>query len=310
METAKKTQQPQYHQYHRLNLTWAISILSILMLLDIWGGYQLLGRNLWVRIIKVKSLQSIQVKPVKVYDDYRQKVVRQSWSQNQDPMRQSVQALQWTMNQVQKVGYNPQGDDPVALLKSVGAGKGALCGDMADLYRHVLAVIGRPSRKIWLYRDLFSRDSHATVEVFLNGKWVLISPTFGVYFTNSQGEILSAQELKTALFTGKECNIQPVFCDERSYPPQMKDYYLNYLLLYNNVFVVERPSNYLAQIPPFCFWFGTKLYYERSSTESDAQVGFLQQIYLIFAVVIPVSILVFIGYIGYYTGWKRKRLKK
>lgn len=305
MINLKKIQNPASRQP---DIFWPASILLALIALDLWGGYQLIQRNLWVRMIPVKSLQAVRVQPVPIYDDYRNMIKNQPWLRNPDPVTQAVEALQWTMNQVRKVDYNPQGDDPEALLKSVKAGSGALCGDMADLYRHTLAVAGIPSRKIWLYRDLFSLDTHATVEVFLNGKWVLMSPTFGVYFTNAKNQILSVQELKAICFQGKEAGIRPIFINRRSYPAQMKNYYINYILLYNNVFVVEKPGFFARQIPPFCYWFGTKLYYERLPNESDAQIRFLQQLYFMLAVVVPVLIMIFTGIVIYRAGWKGKRL--
>jgi hypothetical protein len=295
MRVTKVIGQEQY----RSNLYWAISVLLFLVMIELWGGYQLCSRNLWVRIIKVKSLQSLQVKPVEPKEYYRKKIMNQAWFQSKDPMEQYLGALQWTMNQVRKISYNPKGDDPVALLQSVESGSGALCGDIADLYRNVLAAIGKPSRKIWLYRDLFNQDTHATVEVLLNGKWILICPTFGIFFTNSEGQILSVQDLKKVLFKGNRSDIHFHFNKEVSYPARIENYYLDYLLLFNNVFVVEKSPNLLRQIPPFCFWIGTKLYYEKLFYESQTQIQFLQQLYFLFAIVFPVIILILTGFILY-----------
>lgn len=301
----KKIEEHSNKYYYNLKLNWGLTVLILLIFFNLWGCYQLCVRNLWVRTIKVKSLQSLTVNRIEAQDYYQKKIINQSWARDKNPMNQYIGALQWTMNQVRKVGYNSQGDNAVTLLKSVESGGGALCGDMADLYRNVLAAIGKPSRKVWLYRDLFGWDSHATVEVFLNDKWTLICPTFGVSFTNSEGRMLSAQDLKMALFTGKEQDIKPVFYGEVSYPARIEKYYLNYLLLCNNVFVVEKDSNLLKQIPPFCFWFGTKLYYEKLPNEAEAQITFLQQLYFIFAVIIPGLILFFISYLGYLITFKK-----
>lgn len=277
----------------RIRLRWLLIILAALIIFELWGGYQLAVRNLWGRMIQVPSLQSLRVKPVPAREYYRQKVDNQAWNIKQDQLTRALKAMQWTRNQARKIGYNPH-NDPVALLRSVESGAGALCAEMADIYQNTLAALNIPSRKIHLYRDLYSHDTHATVEVYFNRKWILLDPTFGVYFVDDRGEILSCMDLKRVLFSGKVQEVKPVFFNHSSYPARMEKYYMSYWLLYNNGFVVDKPDIF-HQIPPLCFWWGTKFYYQRLPNESVFQIEFTQQLFIIFALWVPVLILFITG---------------
>jgi hypothetical protein len=283
-----------------------LGILFALILIEFWGVYQLAGHGFWARIIKVKSLQSISVRQLKPRDYYRERISPESWQSILGSKRQYLEALLWTMNRVGKVETNSH-LDPVALLKGVEAGEGALCADMVSLYENVLAAIGKPSRKIWVIRNPFALyDTHASIEVWWDGKWVILDPTFGVYFVNcaqarDTGAPLSGQELKEYLFQGRSAEIKPVSAGKVNYPARIEKYYMDYLLLYNNVFVVDRNPNRLSRIPPFCYWWGSKLYYEKIPLESDTHIQFIQQLFFIFAIIIPgiifVIIIILIGLI-------------
>jgi hypothetical protein len=285
---------------HRTNLYCAVSILLILAVVELWGSYQLLRHGYWARIIKVKSIQSITVPQPKIHDYYKKRIAKESWVQLQDPEHQCLAALKWTMNQARRIAPNSNSDDPVSLLKSVESGQGVLCDDMSILYQNVLAALGRPSRKIWLFRNVFDTyDTHSTVEVLLNGKWVIMCPTFGVTFKSSNGRLLSAQNVKEYLSKGRTSEIKTVLNGQTAYPARIEKYYINPFLLYNNVFVVEKSSHLFAKLPLFCYGFGSKLYYEKLPHESDSHLRFIQHLYFIFAVLIPVLILIVINYLTY-----------
>jgi hypothetical protein len=68
------------------------------------------------------------------------------------------------------------------------------CQGAAWLYRDLLNAFGVQAREV----SLFSRtywQNHASVEVRLGGRWVVMDPTFNVAFTDDAGRLLSYQEL-------------------------------------------------------------------------------------------------------------------
>lgn len=264
-------------------------------MIEFWGLFQLASHNLWGSFIKVNSLQKIQISQIKANDFFRKELAKETWVKSKDQRQLYINALIWTMNQVGRIGPNKNSANSEALLKSVRAGEGALCADMAILYENVLSALGLPSRKVWLYRDFFERyDIHVTVEVLLQNKWVIMDPTFGVSFMNSVGELLSAQELKGYFLTGHTQEVKPVSWGSVAYPARLENYYLNYWPLYNNVFISERKTNFFSRIPPFCFWLGTKFYYQTLPFESDSPIDFMRQLYFGFALLIPILL-------GFYT---------
>ncbi|MGE5604641.1 MAG: hypothetical protein ACM3YE_03000, partial [Bacteroidota bacterium] len=66
--------------------------------------------------------------------------------------------------------------------------------------------------------------------------------------------------------------------------------------------VMDWSPNRLSRIPPFCFWFGSRLYYEKLPFESDTHIRFIQQLYFIIAILIPglivMALFILIFYIG------------
>ncbi|HVK12470.1 MAG TPA: transglutaminase domain-containing protein [Gemmataceae bacterium] len=69
-----------------------------------------------------------------------------------------------------------------------------MCQGAAWLYRDLLNAFGIEAREV----SLFSRtywENHASVEVRLDGRWVVMDPTFNVAFTDDTGRLLSFAEL-------------------------------------------------------------------------------------------------------------------
>jgi hypothetical protein len=89
----------------------------------------------------------------------------------------------------------PQHDDYARFVQAIVSREEAVsCQGAAWLYRDVLNAFGVEAREV----SLFSRtywQNHASVEVRLDGRWVVMDPTFNVAFTNDAGRLLSYQEL-------------------------------------------------------------------------------------------------------------------
>jgi len=289
-----------------------IIIIALFIVFEFLGGYLLCRANLWSRFIRVVSWQSIHIKPVKPLDYYQNRVSKQQWYHLRDSQQKSLAALRWTMNRCGKIGINRIiDDDPVVLLKSVESEGGALCGDMADIYINVLAANHLPSRRVLLYRNLFDiYDSHVTVEVLINNHWNLIDPTFGVSYTNSNEDLLSAQDIKECLLRGRFQEAKPLFHGEVRYPARLEKYYINYFILFNNVFVEERAPNLLLRyLPPVCYFWGSKLYYQKTSYESDFHILMIQSLYFIFAIIVPAIIIILSIFVLYIASIRPVRQK-
>lgn len=249
-----------------------------------------------MRPVQVASLQAVNVTYFSVPKIF---LSRLSMAAGQSPGQRARRALAWTVHQVRKVGPSPMKDplqEPADLLSYVNSGGGALCSGMAVLFLNALSAVDVPARIVSLQRNAFDgNDSHVTVEVRMNGKWVVMDPTFNLSFADTHGELLSAQDIHVALLAGTSQNITPIHYAVGIYPARLETYGLNYLPLYNNVFVLDPGGDrWLSRLPPFRYWLGPKLYYEKSPAESVSHLEFMQRLYFLLVVVLPsASIIVF-----------------
>jgi hypothetical protein len=148
---------------------------------------------------------------------------------------------EWVMNQVSQVGPGITGGTPYARLQQMRQGKSALCGDMALVYLAALRSIGIESRYVVLSRSLMDNyDTHSTVEVSVDGKWVVVDPTFNAYFVIN-GTLASAMDLhQFFLENDNDKHLEIIEGGNVSYPGNLDTYYIDPLTLYNNVFVWKR----------------------------------------------------------------------
>ena len=108
-----------------------------------------------------------------------------------------------------------------------------LCGGTQILYADLLEAFGLQGR----YIDLFAADginTHASVEVQLNNKWVVMDPTFNVSFMDANGQRLSIADVQAGVpYTVSNDGVTPqprlifqkypydfqLFCYRITYPP-------------------------------------------------------------------------------------------
>jgi hypothetical protein len=269
--------------------------LGVLTAIEATGGYLLWKFSLKYRYVEVQSLQSLFPFDTSTTAPIYTAVLRRDSITRRGTDRQKyLRALQWTMNQVSVIGDNHSGHDPEELLKSVRQGDSALCSDMARLYTAALNGLGLPSRTVWLFRNFPGGDTHTTVEVLIDHKWIVLDPTFGIYYRDGQGHLLSAFDIQARLFKGDYADIHPVFAGSQTtrYPARLETYYMNFLPLFNNVFVKpnESPTPWFGIIPPLRYWFGDRVYYERLPGETS-NIVMVQRLYFTFIVLLPVVLL-------------------
>lgn len=179
-----------------------------------------------------------------------------------------------------------------ALFRHVTAGGGTGCSGMADLYLAILQANGIKSRRVAIMRDLYGIwDSHVTVEVFLDGKWVIADPTFHVNFVKD-GKLLGAQDIKDFIYQGEIHLVQEVFLGEVAYPPRLESYYINWKSLFSNVFVMDFPvESRFASLPPFRYWLGPRYFYQEGFGNKAIHIHFHQDLYMAIVVILPIAIL-------------------
>ncbi len=190
------------------------------------------------------------------------------------------------MNLVPRVGPGPlNGVDRI--YAHVKRGGGLLCAGMSELYFNALRLNGYRARIVAMRRSLFNpSDTHTSVEVFVDGAWRLYDPTFHVAY-RMNGRYLDAEQIREVLHHGDYRAIEPVFLGEVRYPARLGTYYMNWLPLYNHVWVEDARPHRFLQLPPLRYWFGPVGYYATGGGVSAAGMRFFAAFYAVFVAVLP-----------------------
>jgi hypothetical protein len=117
-------------------------------------------------------------------------------------------------------------------------GEEALCGDLSIFLNEVLNASGIKSRIVQLATDKFVKgeadlDTHVTVEAYLDGKWMIVDPTFNATLTCGQGTVfIDAKEAHDCVEAGKE--LVPHYGETKLPGRLMSQYYVPVPTLYEN----------------------------------------------------------------------------
>jgi SAM-dependent methyltransferase len=229
-------------------------------------------------LIVVERLADVAAQPFEVQDS---DLLAREFS-GRDP----VELLRAVMNRVTRVGPDPPGGVR-QFLEHAKAGGGLVCFGMAHLYAATARGNGLHARIIGLSRNLGDRyDAHTTVEVRQEGRWVLFDPTFNVSFARN-GILLGAEESQQALLEGTLQTIVPIFYGPVKYPARLETYYLHWLPLFNNVFVLNAGGKGLAKLPPIRYWFGPRAYVRTVAGHPNEHIRFWDGMYLWSAAILP-----------------------
>lgn len=212
------------------------------------------------------------------------------------PGSDPLEILASVMNSVESAGEGPSGDCRRA-LEHVQGGGGLLCAGMATLYAAALHDAGYRVRIVSLRRNFFDRyDSHTTVEVYLDGGWRLIDPTFGISWVRD-GRILDAWQVRTAVLNGDRASVSIVSHGDYAYPASLGEYNMDWAPLFNNVRVYASgesdPSlrGKAAKFPPIRYWIGPRYYLQFDPNHPPSPlVRYHNGLYAAFVLVIPVTI--------------------
>ena len=275
--------------------------LSLIVAFDVYGIYLLREHGAFMRIIKVDNVSDPLIgymRPAGPHDEQQAFLseLKKAGLDSLEGEEQVIAVLRWTMNQVDKI--EPEGrKTPYAILVSAKKeNKGALCSGMASIFHEALVLLKIKARKIVLYRDIFNiYHSHASVEVFLNGKWQIYDPTFNISYKSmiNSSHLMNAQEMKDAFVKGSFNKIKPIFYGETAFPARLETYYMHYLFLYNNIFILDQTADsFWQKLPPLRYFYGAVYVYQEDSTGMGGcwHIGLQQSMYFVFVALLPVVI--------------------
>lgn len=230
-----------------------------------------------------------------------------------DELEKALIIKEWAMNQATMRGADIDAGTPYNMLTQMREGRGALCGGMASIYQAALSSVGMQARVIQLIRSNLSEDTHVTVEVLLDNKWVVIDPTFNCYFIIGS-EMASATDLHNLLLKNENPkNYEIVYGGIVSYPADFQTYYVDPLVLYNQVFIKEEvvhKSSIFNLLPGFSYDVLPSYVVsdaEKSITSSELMIReFLVITYhFVFPVIAVVSVVALIGLFAWVVRSKR-----
>ncbi len=132
---------------------------------------------------------------------------------------------------------------------------GHICGGLSILYIAALKAHGIKSRKVSLYTQVVNVKppvwSHASVEVFLNGRWVAMDPTYNFTIKTDNrpiGWIEAARLARTGIKVRLESNKQKVLPRYKSYnldrPLSDPANFLNQFLAFINIGTKTEPATW------------------------------------------------------------------
>ncbi|MCJ7932761.1 MAG: hypothetical protein MUW56_03770 [Chryseobacterium sp.] len=129
-----------------------------------------------------------------------------------------INLLHWVHNTVKHDGQNESGIKDINAYTIVTAAKqrntGVSCGELATTLNDCYLAMGWKSRKVYCFpKDSLGidHDSHVINAVYLSSKkkWVWMDPTNDAYVMDERGELLSIEEVRERLITGKSLIVNP-----------------------------------------------------------------------------------------------------
>lgn len=168
---------------------------------------------------------------------------------------------------------------------------GGICGDLAMILQEILIVKGYKSRTLQLVRQIGSSyDTHVVTEVWNEKlkKFILLDPTFNLMFTTDD-KYINANELRDS-YLYKKNNFKIVDFSVKKVA-KYKEYYVDYLSLYNNVLIVKVNTQVgyqrlMAKLPILHSYLGRKYYIENNNSLNGIAI-----LYKIFYIYVPLFLL-------------------
>jgi hypothetical protein len=252
--------------------------------IDLYFGYVLFSSAIGFRAQRVDALRDVPGQIMVPSLELEKDVQAQEWARLKPDRQTLALALAWTVTHCRRMDK---------------------CSRIADQFREVVGVMKVPSRKVALFHNLFdSYDSHTIAEVLIDGKWMAMDPTFGLYYESREGEPLSAQQIKEKMYMDCWDEIRTIRVSQDALAERRP--YMGSLAFYSNVFVRSDPVGFVGLgIPPLRYWFGQSLYYELRPKESESHIRLQQELYFLAVVLLPLSEVML-----FWRAWSRFRASR
>jgi hypothetical protein len=209
-------------------------------------------------------------------------------SQNEEV--RALNILSWVMGQASMVGNDFSSRSSWELLEHAQKGGGLLCGHMAQILHDALVASHIPARRVILLTDLIGLgEGHVVVEAFVDGRWIVLDPTFHVTL-RAHNRRISALEAQEMTQTVGHNSVQIEFLGEVSYPARTTSYYYNYLSLYRHVFLEKRMGRF-SKIPLINYWMGPVWNFREIPNLSKKPIISYHILYVLSMQIIPTLIL-------------------
>lgn len=235
-------------------------------------------------------------------------------------LQKYIAIRKWARSKAKVFAADTHSDDPLEILEQLEQGEGALCGELAKLMIGACQSLDLPARYVHLMRSPDDKwDTHVTVEVWVNHKWIVMDPTFNSYFT-IRGSPASALEINQLLLKYSKLKTSTALLksvrDGATTEPTLSSYYINPIRIYRyplylvegdfeptDPFVIRVLRNIMPGEP-----FGKRRFYFYYSKNDKSSPFLIYQIIRMFLDFNPLVVLVLIiSYMGLLIAAKRTK---
>lgn len=130
-----------------------------------------------------------------------------AWAQSDNDPRSAgeltaLSAMNYVAGHVSTAEYGyleiTGGTLPKANADSILGAQAGICGHASVAFATIMSELGYPVRSAQFYFDTPAGDpdSHIAVEVQYDGAWHFFDPTFGVYWTDTNGDVMSITDVR------------------------------------------------------------------------------------------------------------------
>lgn len=279
-----------YFRENRLIIT-IITIIIILNILSLYYIFAMTGRARLERAQNPFSPTLFDRELGRPSDRKRYEIALIKVVQNsQSEEDRALKILSWVMNQVQLTGNEFSSRSSWELVEHAQNGGGLLCGQMAQILHDALISSHIPARRIMLQTDIIGLgETHVVVEAFVDGRWIVLDPTFHVTL-RAHNRRISALEAQQLTQTIGHNSVQIEFLGEVKYPARTTSYHYNYLSLYKNAFIETR-MGHASYIPLINYWIAPVWEYKQVPHISNNHILSYKILYYFAMYVLPILIL-------------------
>lgn len=159
-----------------------------------------------------------------------------------DELSKIKNILRWVHDNIEHDGSSPWPEhrNSIAMYELCKReGRGINCRMLAMVLNECYLSMGLKSRYVTCMPRTMVSDCHVINVVYSNqlDKWVWVDPTFNAYLTDDNGEMMSIDEVRECIRSGRKCHLN----DDANWNNRSKQTYENYIEYYmaKNLFVLQ-----------------------------------------------------------------------